>query len=261
MRRQQNVWIGGASLRDVDARIVSVSVEETENQIEETYGANAGRSGQRLMERRRIGKTVAVEFQVRELYNLAARDEVLDAVNGWAARAGYIEIGARPGKRLLAPCRVYATSGKIRDYTGVFRLEFQADDSPFWEETSPARLTLTGAEAEGSLLMRGTWPGTVEASVKPTGGTLTGLSIMVTGADGKAASLTLSGVSVAQNTTVTIGYDANGYLSIKAGSASLLDKRTAASSDELTASPGLAAVSLTANVAVSAEITGRGRWL
>lgn len=259
--RRQDVWIGGRSLRDLDARIISVSVDEPDNEIEETYGQIPGHGGQRLLERKRIGKTIAVEFAVRELYDLAARDEVLDTVNAWAAGAGYISTTTRPGKRIFAPCKMYAAANKIREYTAAFRLEFRADESPWWEDASPSRLTLSGAEAEGALVMRGSWPGRIEASITPTGGTLTELTLTVTGADGATRFITLEDVSVATNTTITMGYDAHGYFAINAGNTSILDKRTALSSDELTASTGAATVSLTANVAVSAEISGRGRWL
>ena len=259
--RRQDVWIGGRSLRDLDARIVSVSIEETDNQIEETFSQTPGRAGQRLLERKRIGKVISVDFALREIYDLASRSEIIDAVNGWAAGAGYIEISTRPGKRILAPCRQFATPGTIRDYTTKIRLEFQADLSPFWEDTKPARLTLSGSTASGQLLMRGTYHGLVEASVSTSSGSITSLTVSVTGADGHVSSIALSSISVASGTAIVIGHDANGIFSINAGSTSLLSKRTAASSDELTASPGKATVSITANVAVSAEITGRGRWL
>ena len=256
--RREEIWLNNTSLRDVDPRIVSVRLIEQDVQNEITYGQNQGMDGQRVLGRRRVSKRVRVSFAIRELYDLPARSAAIDAVNAWA-RDGILRASVRPGQQLNVICTEYARAEDVRAYADELSLAFEAAGVPYWQEAQPSSLTLSGDSASGSLVVRGNAPTVLDATVTPTGGALTALTLTAT-AGGRATVFAFSGLSVAQGTALVIAHDAQGLISISAGSVSLLGKRTAASDDELVALPGVAAISCEANTACSAVVSARGRY-
>lgn len=255
-----NVWLNGAALSAVDAAIVVRHAIEPETKANIAYIDNSGRSGRRIVSHGRESKIIRARFSIRGLYNLEERARVIDRVNGWAAAGGYLRISARPEQRIRVSCIKYAATDEVISPAGIYTLEFEANMSPFWEAAAPTHIDLSGAEATGEIVIRGTAPSPIEIEATPTGAALTSLVITATGAKGESA-ITLTGLNVPADTALAIGYDGHGFLSIAAGGVSLLDKRTPESSDELTAWPGVATISITANTAVDARIISRGRWV
>ena len=100
-------------------------------------------------------------------------------------------------------------------------------------------------------------PASVEAIVKNTGsGAIS--SVRLTSGD---TSMTFNGRALGAGQSMTIAHDVRGLLTARIGSASVLDKRTAASSDELELDPGKnAALSVTTNGTASTTFEVRGRY-
>ena len=255
--RRQNAYINNLGLREADARIISVRAIEADAQVDASYSAWPSRPGQMPLKRLRRSKKIQVQFMIRELYDLAARNAVLDAVNAWA-RDGVLEISARPDKMAQVIVTKYANAADIRNYTDAYTVEFEACGVPFWQDKTPARLELSGTEGSGSLVVGGNVGTVLEAQLTPTEGTLGALTITATGADGRAASFAFSGLNVASGTTLTITHDAWGVLRIYAGDAGLMGKRAPESADELTISPGAATVAFEADTTVGAVFLARG---
>lgn len=251
----QNAWLDNQALRDVDPRILIQRIEDNVPQTDLQYGDNPGRSGQRLLMRRRVSRRISVAFAIRELRDLAARAALVDRVNGWA-RDGVLQISTRPTQQIRVVCAGRAAIANPWDYTEELKIDFDAVPSPYWEDRVPQLLTLNGSSGTGSILNRGTADALASVTVTPTGGALSTLGITLGG-----VGFTLSGLSVATNTPLRIGYDERGFLFIKTAAASLLSCRTAESSDDLTAAPGYNSVSFTANTACRVEMEVRGTWL
>ena len=254
--RREDVYLNDLSLRQVDPRIINVVVVEPDAQEDIGYAAFPGRPGQRVIRRQRLSKKIQVQFGIRELYNLARRAEIIDAVNRWAAD-GALSTTTHPDRIAQVIVTKYAAAADVRDYNGAYSVEFEAAGIPYWQDATPARLDLTGASASGKLLIYGSAETALDADVTPTGDAMTSLTITATSADGGASSMTFSGLSVAVGSTVSLSHDADGMLTLSSG---LLAARTAASDDDLLARPGEATIAVTANAAVSATIRARGRW-
>lgn len=257
--RRENVWLNEVSLRSLDARIINVKLIEQDATQNVTYGQRAGRDGRLILGRQRTSKPIRVEFAIRELYDLAARTAILDNVNAWAQRGGVLKSSTRPEQQAGVILTKFASAADIRDYTGTYTLEFEAAGVPYWEGRTAQTAQLTGSNPGGHILVQGTAETVLGAAIRPTGGALTAMTITVTGG-GQSAAITLAGMSVSAGTAIMITHDERGTLAITADGQSLLSFRTAASDDDLFALPGLNAVNITADAAVSATITVRGRW-
>ena len=73
--------------------------------------------------------------------------------------------------------------------------------------------------------------------------------------------MTFAGLAMEAGQTMTLAHDARGLLTARIGNASVLDKRTAASSDELELEPGKnATLSATTNGTASTTFEVRGRY-
>lgn len=251
----QNAWLDNQALRDVDPRILIQRIEDNVPQTDLQYGDNPGRSGQRLLMRRRVSRRISVAFAIRELRDLAARAALVDRVNGWA-RDGVLQISTRPTQQIRVVCAGRAAIANPWDYTEELKIDFDAVPSPYWEDRLPQRLALSGSGGQGSILNLGTADTEAAVTVTPTGGALTSFAITL-----GASAFTLSGLNVAKGSALSIGYDSLGYLYIRAAGASILQCRSASSSDDLIAAPGKSAVSFTANTACSVVVEVRGKWL
>lgn len=252
--RPVNAFMNGASLRDADPRILVRSVSDGGTQREMTWGDNPGRSGQRLLGSRAVSRRLSVSFAIRELHDLAARAAALDAVNAWA-QDGYLEFSNRPGQRIRVACAGFAYVADPRSYTEEFSISFDATPDPYWESKFPAAVSLAGSSGSGQITNLGNAPTKSTFTVTPTGGTLNTLTLILGGKQ-----MAFTGLGVAANTPLTIGYDDLGYQLIGTASASKLGSRTAASADELIAPPGVSAVSFTANTACNVSIEVRSKW-
>ena len=252
--RSLHVFCNGRSLESVSGLILIRDVVDGVPKEELSYGGNPGRTGQLLLARRRVNRSVNVVFAIRELRNLAARADVVDWANAWA-QDGILQISNRLHQRLRVVCAARAAIQKPRDYTEEFTLSFDAP-WPYWEETIPVRLELTGTSASGTLRCTGTAPSLARAVITPTGGTLTQMSLTL----GESI-ITLIGLSVPSGMELAIGYDERDILRISAGGVQLLSKRTEESTDDLMAKPGMNQVSFTADTACTVNLEVRGAWL
>lgn len=252
--RRLDAWINNQSLRDVDRRILIQQIRQPKPQMSVTYGRLMGMDGQRLMDRRRLGMQVFIDFQVRELYDLATRARIVDAANRWA-RDGILQISARPEQRIAVRCVGRAGMERVRDYTDTYTLEFNAIASPYWESQSAAGINLSGASGSGQIINDGSMDAFPGVTVTPTGGTLTRIIISA-----GSTQFELVGLNVTQGTALTIDRDEAGLLRIRAGGVSLMGARTADSDDELICAPGVNAVAFAGDVACDVSVQVRGRW-
>ena len=252
--RPVNAYLNGVSLRDLDPRILVRTVNEQAPQESTEYGDRPGEDGQVLISRRRETRRVSIVFAVRELRDLTARANVVDAANRWA-QDGRLCVSYRPDKQLRVAVAARACMQDPRNYNEEYRIDLDAP-WPYWADISPRRATLSGATGSGSLTNLGSAPARVCVTVTPTGGALSTLTLTVGG-----SAFSLSGLGVAQNTALTIGYDARGILYIRAANADKLGCRSAASADDLIAAPGISSVGFTANTACNVVFEVRGCYL
>ena len=253
MARRLDVWLNDISLRDVDPRIIISDVHEKAAQIKTTFGDIPLDDGQRLLDLRRTTKTINIEIRLRELYDIGARQLILDAVNRWACD-GWLKLSSHPGQRIYVHATSWPTMDNARSYTDAYTIGLTAAGSPFWEDEAAAGWSGTGTSGSGSLSNVGSVAAMPAVTVESSSA-LSSLTVAV-----GDTSIALSDMSVAASTPVRLYHDERGFLHITAGTASLLSYRSAASSDELIAQPGVNGVSFTASTACKVTISVRGRY-
>ena len=256
MARHVDAWMDGVRLADLGAILIQ-DVNEPAADQEITYGNRPGRAGRDVLVNKRRLLRVSIEIAIRELFDLKKRTAILQAVAGWA-NGSILELSNHPGQRLHVQQKAAPSLGKVRDYTTVMDINFEASVIPFWEEIIPVTLSSSGTTGSGQLHI----PGTVDQvpidfTFTPSG-TLTALTVSVA-SGGVTQQIQLTGLSVTG--AVSFGRDADDRLTIMNGNTSLMRYRTQVSADDLLIPCGNATVSFSANVSGTGVFSARGRWL
>ena len=256
MARHVEAWMDGVRLSDLGAVLIQ-SVNEPSPDQEITYGNRPQSEGRDVLVNKRRGLKITIEAVIRELFDLAKRTKIEQAIAGWAS-GSILELSNHPGQRLHVTRRMDPALGAVRNYNSVIKIELEASEIPFWEDIVPNTYSGSGSSGSGTLLIGGTgFQIPVDATFTPSG-TLTTLTVTVA-CDGVTRSIQLSGMSVSG--AVAFGRDEHDRLTIKNGNTSLLRYRTQASADDLVVPHGSATVSWSANVSGSMAFSARGRWL
>jgi len=252
MPRHIDVWVDGVALSTIGPVLVR-QVYEDPPTLEISNGERPGRYGQRRLMVKRQSLQVAVECQIRELRDLAARSRTAEALYRWA-NGSKLQLSNHPGRHLNCYLSAEPALGEARDYASTIRMEWTADEVPYWEDDLPEQLTISGAQSSGTLMVQGTVLSPVSLTVT-AGGALTTFSVTAGG-----STVSLTGLSIPQGGVLTFERDALDNLMIRSGETVLLNKRSADSADDLMAGPGPTPVSYTANASCEVQFTSRGRW-
>ena len=258
MMSRYEVYLNNVALRDIDPRIIILDVAYGEADLQRKESRIAHRDGQFLGELYRAGCTVTVTFQLR-IYDVSDRQSACQEIVKWAMKGGKLEINDRPEQMLECVCQEPPNIGSAMKWLDTLSVTFRARSYPFWQDSVPSILSSTGTAQSGlKMRLKGVAPKAyVSVTAKPVSGELTSLTVSV-----NDSTITVQGISVSSGGTFEIGYDEDMILYIKSGSTSYLDKRTAASSDDLVAKCGEEnSFSFSANTSVQITFSGRGAWL
>lgn len=253
------VWLNGDGLQDIDPAVIIRDVSYQSPQIATQTVAHARYNGSRVTRQRMDSSTVQITFEIHE-YSPTIRQSIAERVTAWAMSGGVLTTDDRPERRLHVVCTEPPSIQSALKWTDVLSVGFTAFDNPFWEDVTPTTLLLSGSSGSGQMFGPGTAADPfVEADVKPASSTLTSVT-MTAG----STSIALSSISIPSGKTLAIYYDDRQTLHIerKDTGASLISKRSAASSDDLMIPRGkFSTLSYTANVSVSVTFRARGLHL
>ena len=256
MRTRYLVGLDGVELSAIAPEIIVTDITHNAPVREVRASDIAGRSGK--LHTRTVtpsaGVTVAVEIHTPDVRRRAL---IMEDVQRWAMPGGVLTTSDRPDRVLRVVCESPPTVGSAQKWTGVCSIGFVAYAVPFWEDETPRRVSITGNGSKSLFVPGFAAPASVEAKVTNTGsGAIS--SVTLTAGD---TSMTFAGVALGAGQTMTIAHDARGLLTSRIGGTSVLNKRTAASSDELELEPGKnAALSVTTNGTASTTFDVRGRY-
>lgn len=241
--------IDGAYLSELPYNIVLYDIIEAPAESIASTPKSIG-NGSAYIRQQRESLSVTLRLAIRE-QDTAKRMEAFAAVQQWAKGGGILTRSDRVEQLLAVECVTQPVMASALKWTEMVDLTFVAHGDPYWRSTETVAATITD---RGSLIVPGTAPECKAAAVITPTGELTTVTI-----DTGLSRITLDELMHTQ--PINIGHDANGYLSISSAGQSLLLQRTIDSSDELLVACGANAISVTANVPVSVEISARGAWL
>ena len=254
MISRYKVWLNGESLEEISPLIYISDISY--GGAAPAYAANRiGKNDGQLSGADYIdGATVTVSFEARE-YSTQKRQRIVNDVAAWAAKGGWLNTSDRDGQRLYVRCTQFPAVNSVRNWLDTLAVEFTAFEVPYWTAVDPVSVTVANG-GSGTLRLGGARKTYCEAVIT-AGAALTSLSVTV-----GSTTIALTGLSVANGDTVTISYtDDHHILEIKHGTTSILNKRTAASSDDLVAEVGDNAVSFTASGTASCTVKAREVYL
>lgn len=256
------VWMNGKGLQDIDKSIYILDVQEDQPQVTIDTASNAKSDGMHILNQARESLPVTITFEVHE-YSLERRARVIEAIQAWA-QDGVLRVNYRPGQRLECVCTSLPSVGSTLQWTAPVTVTFTAFVIPYWEAENVQRAGINTPTTSASCGIRpvGTAKQTpLWFTVRNAGsGTVNSINIVCATTNTQFQLRTLN---LAPGADVKAGYDSLGYLYIKkSDGTSVLDKRTAASSDDILLNLQTGnTLNVQADNPATFEFSARGRWL
>jgi len=254
MKRYQDAWLNGVSLKAAHPAILLQHIEEPPPRFATKTLARPN-GGTFLTSNTIERREVNLIFAIRERFDYAARMDALQAVSAWAAGGGVLELSDHLNQTLNVDISALPGIGKLREWNADLSLTLTAYAWPYWMDKIPAKASQSGANGTARISVGGTIATALEASITPTGGALTSVSLSVDGGD----SIDLEGLNIPAGTALEIAYDNAHTLTIQAGGAGLLQYRSG--SDDLRLTPGVRTITFEYDTACDSVFRARGCWV
>lgn len=257
MARNVEAWINGKSIFSASNLVILRKPMENAPEMNLETAERPVGPGERLIGVRRTRLTVRLEFALRNIFDLRARAQALEAVNAWA-QDGLLTVNYRPFRQLQMHVIQRAALGDVRDYNQVYAIECAAIECPFWESTALKTAGSTGSQGTVRLIPEGTVPRIpLSFSVTPHSEALTELSVAVNG-----QSITFADFSLDAGKSLILSYDDQMRQRITLDGVSSQDARTRDSADDLFVYPRQDnEISFSANTDVNFYVNTRGLYL
>lgn len=250
--------LDGVQLDEVDSRILIQKIEPAagKEKIESTVLWNG--SGSRMTGFHRESLDIEITFSINEKsYRPGERAGVLEKANRWAAAGGMLTVGYKPGRQIRVIAAQLPGEGDAMN-RNQYTITFRAFGVPFWQESEPGRVRITGSSGSAAFGVNGNQETVMNASFRNTGsGTINTLTINAGGI------FKFQNLGLGPGETLTIDHPDDGrrsLLRIRIGSRSAMAARTADSSHDLTIQPGIRTVSFTAGGSGTMEFSCSGRF-
>lgn len=229
--------LNGTTLRDLDARIHLLDVEELAPTVRTVTASRIG-GGLHLLRRQREQLSLRVRFLIEE-YDIATRHQLLHLVAAWAEAGGVLTLH-EDGKRVLrVVCTTLPTMSTL-NWLETLSLVFTAFACPYWEDA-----------AETSFLMPNTSDAPSKLLAVPGDAPETPLNLLIRNiGDAAITALTVSaagkisfqGLTLAPGAAIRIHHDAGVFAAEMVSddsTVSILPYRTPDSADDLLLRPGV----------------------
>ena len=216
--------LNGTTLRDLDARIHLLDVEELAPTVRTVTASRIG-GGLHLLRRQREQLSLRVRFLIEE-YDIATRHQLLHLVAAWAEAGGVLTLH-EDGKRVLrVVCTAFPAMSTL-NWLETLSLVFTAFSCPYWEDA-----------AETSFLMPNTSSEPLNLLIRNIGdAAITALTVSAAG------KISFQGLTLAPGAAIRIHHDAGVFaaemVSDDSDAVSILPYRTPDSADDLLLRPGV----------------------
>lgn len=262
MQLAHRAALNGVQLDEIDPRIIIKGIEGGAGKETVTSTGTGAGDGTRITGRRRDTVEVQVRFSMNIRRDvLEERSAVLEAVNAWAARGGWLTVNYKPNRRLWVDEAVTPGEGDLWKRFSEYTITLRAHAVPYWQEENGASgATGTGTSGSGALTVNGSAKTLAEAVLQNmSGATVNAASITIGG-----KTMTFENLGLGGNEALRIDHvitNGKNVIRIRAGARSVLALRTGGSADEFEVSPGNCAFSFTAQRACKLTVESRGRFV
>lgn len=257
--------LNGVSMHALDPLIIIQKITEAAPSWNVNAGSRGSLTGQRYINTEKRYREVQIAFAVREIRDLARREQALQAVAGWAAAGGVLTLSYRDGQQLRVVCSGLPAVAGINNWAENYTVTLRAYDKPYWENVAQKTRTRTG-------------DGNVSWNLTGEGNDLTHLCCTAVNNSGSTNNLIrviaptgevirLEQLGQLNGETFVMDYDERDLLRLRIKNASneyrsVLDKRLTTSADELFIAPAQGTVSVTSTAGVSLDwtLSVNGRW-
>lgn len=270
MQLRHRVALNGVELDELDDRIIIQSIQTASGQTSMTGISLYGRDGQRLtnVQRDTIDVEIGFGLLIRKT-DMAARAELLETVNTWAAAASkenggaWLTVNYKENRRIFVVLADPAEEGDLKDWTNTFRITFRAFGVPYWQEAQGKTTMLRiGTNQTATIVVSGSVRTVADVELKNE----SGANISTVTVQAGSSVMVFDSLGMGASETLVIDHDGSGMLSIRIRNAlgqyrSAMDKRTGESSDDLYISPGEQTIGFTSQRGCSMIAVARGRFL
>lgn len=257
MRLTRRAALGGAELDELHDAIVIRSIDPGTPKETVQSANRMGGAGSRMTMQHwdtlEASVTYAINIPKRRL---AERREVMDLVNEWALKKGWLTTNEMPEKRLWVEKADIPTGGDLWQWLEEYTITFRAYGVPFWTDASPAQVTNDNI-TKGSVAL--SVPGMVRTVLNVSFRNISGQNIPNFTVSAGGNTLTLTGVNLGADQTLTIDHTADGLLRARKGSTSVYPLLTG--SEDLYVDPGDVTVSVNAARAGRLTVSAYGRYV
>lgn len=221
--------------------------------------ALAARNGMHVQKTTYGTSSVTVSFEIHEA-DVKKRHDVCRKVQAWAAGGGWLTTNDKTGLRLRVRCSALPSINSAMRWTERLSMVFTAYEKPLWEDVYPTYVVSYEESGAPKLLyVDGSGGETVvDVTVENAGdAAIESLSVFA-----GSAYIELQNLELAVGAKLEIGHDENDLLFIRADGVSVMNKRTAESSDDLVIPcREKSAVRFICEGEAKATFTARGRYV
>ena len=148
IQNQLNAWMDGNALTDLHPMLFIEEISCTPAEATFTTSVTARRNGERLLNTRRTTPTVTITLRILT-EDRVSRQTVYQRLVTWAS-GRELRISDRPGQALHCVCTKLPEMSSVMKWTESFSLTLSGFEHPFWEETVPSQLSISGSsDADG----------------------------------------------------------------------------------------------------------------
>ena len=258
MTSRFDVTLNGVSLLRAVPEVTILDITPTPAQPEDTTVQKGWRHGSIVTKRAFQQASVTVTYDL-SIYDPKARMDAVLAVQAWAINGGKLMVSDREGQFLQVRCAQAPAITSSLKWIEPQTIQFVAYECPFWQADEADTQTITGS---GSMEVGGIVDyAPVSATIKSGNSLAAGTNITTLTVTCGSTEIKLEGMTVNKSKQIKIGYDSNGFLTIKTSDGTdLMQYRTG--SDELLLPCGkTSTVKVASNSPVTCVLSARGRWL
>ena len=262
MQLAHRAALNGVQLDEIDPRIIIKGIEGGAGK-DSVSTANLGSGdGTRITNKRRDSIEVAVRFSMNiRRDTLSERAAVLEAINAWAAKGGWLTISYKPDRQLLVDEVVTPGEGDLWKRLSEYTITFKAHAVPYWQqETAAAGSTGTAMSGSGTMTVEGSAKTVADAVLQNMSGAVISTASIAIGGN----VMTFNDLNLGNGQSLTIDHaivKGKNVIRIRIGNTSVMARRSEGSADEFEVAPGAIGFSFSAQRACRLSVSCRGRFV